>query len=487
MGSFKDKLDSKVGLTFDDLLISPSESTVEPEEANVNGKFSKNIELKIPVSSAAMDTVTEAEMAATMAIQGGIGIIHRNISSGSQTEEIKKAKEKDSLVTRDVVTASPKQSVEDAFDLMENENVSGLPVVDDGDLVGIISRRDLRPLGRNEKAGRKINVSEVMTQEVVTAKEGVDAEEALDIMHENRVERLPVVENGSVLGIVTMDNALRRTEERNVVRNDKGEILVGAAVSPFDPETAFELEEAGADVLVVDTAHAHNKNVIEGAKEIKNSSDIDIVVGNIATKKAAEEISFADGIKVGVGPGSICTTRVVAGAGVPQMTAIAEVADVASEYDIPVIADGGIRYSGDIAKAIGAGANCVMIGSLLAGTDEAPGRTTTVEGKRYKKYRGMGSVGALTSDEDEGSSDRYLRTEDFVPEGVEGAVPYRGSVEEQLSQLVGGVRSGMGYVGAKDLYEMREKAEFIRITDAGRKESHPHDIVITDEAPNYNT
>ncbi len=486
MGLYNDKLDCETALTFDDVLLRPSESGVEPNEADVRTRVSRNLELNVPVVSAAMDTVTEASMATAMARNGGLGVVHRNISTESQKAEIRKVKEADRLVTREVVTVSPEETVDDAVSLMEREGVSGLPVVEEredseGELVGIVSNRDLRPMiHKGEK-----RIREVMTRDVVTMEEGFEAEDALERMHENRVERLPVVEGDEVRGIVTMDSILRRREYGEAVMDGDGGLVVAAAVSPFDAERAVELNEAGADALMVDTAHAHNTNVVEGAREIKQRVDADVVVGNIATAEAAEEVAgFADGLKVGVGPGSICTTRVVAGAGMPQVTAVSSVADVAQEYGVPVIADGGIRYSGDVAKAVAAGADAVMLGSLLAGTEEAPGRTITIKGKKYKQYRGMGSVGAMTAGE---SSDRYFQEDkdDFVPEGVEGAIPYRGSVEDQLHQLVGGLQSGMGYVGAPDIETMKERARFVRITDAGRTESHPHDVMITDEAPNY--
>jgi IMP dehydrogenase len=486
MGNYRDKLDCETALTFDDVLLQPSESSVEPNDANVETRVSRSLEVNVPVVSAAMDTVTEASMATAMARNGGLGVVHRNMSTESQVAEINKVKDADRLVTREVVTVSPDETVDDAVALMEREGVSGLPVVEEnegaGELVGIVSNRDLRPMmHKGEKS-----VREIMTRDVVTVSEGFDAEEALELMHENRVERLPVVENGEVRGIVTMDSILRRREYDEAVMDEDGGLVVAAAVSPFDAERAVTLDEAGADALMVDTAHAHNTNVVEGAREIKENVDADVVVGNIATAEAAEAVAgFADGLKVGVGPGSICTTRVVSGAGMPQVTAVSSVADVAAEYGVPVIADGGIRYSGDIAKAVAAGADAVMLGSLLAGTDEAPGRTITIKGKKYKQYRGMGSVGAMTGGD---SSDRYFQDEpdtDYVPEGIEGAIPYRGTVEDQLHQLVGGLQSGMGYVGAPDMETMKEKARFVRITDAGRSESHPHDVMITDEAPNY--
>ena len=489
--SYRDKLECETALTFDDVLLRPSESSVEPNEADVRSRASRSVNLNVPVMSAAMDTVTEASMATAMARNGGLGVVHRNMSTESQAAEIKKVKDADRLVTREVVTVSPDETVDDAVKLMKRENVSGLPVVEngdeddgeggDGELVGIVSNRDLRPmLHKGDKY-----VHEIMTRDVVTVGDGFDAEDALELMHENRVERLPVVEDGKVRGIVTMDSILRRREYDEAVMDEEGGLVVAAAVSPFDAERAVALDEAGADALMVDTAHAHNTNVVEGAREIKEKVEADVVVGNIATAEAADEVAeFADGLKVGVGPGSICTTRVVAGSGMPQVTAVSSVADVAREYDVPVIADGGIRYSGDIAKAVAAGADAVMLGSLLAGTDEAPGRTITIKGKKYKQYRGMGSVGAMTAGE---SSDRYFQEgeTEYVPEGIEGAIPYRGTVEDQLHQLVGGLQSGMGYVGAPDIESMKKRARFVRITDAGRTESHPHDVMITDEAPNY--
>jgi len=385
--SYREKLDCETALTFDDVLLRPSESSVEPNEADVQTRVSRNVELNAPVVSAAMDTVTEASMATAMARNGGLGVIHRNMSAESQAAQIRKVKEADRLVTRDVVTASLDDTVDEAVEIMEREKVSGLPVVEDGELVGIVSNRDLRPVRHRTDA----SVEGIMTRDVVTVSEGFEAEDALELMHENRVERLPVVEDGEVRGIVTMDSILRRREYDDAVMDDEGGLVVAAAVSPFDPDRAETLDEAGADVLMVDTAHAHNTNVVEGARGISERIDADIVVGNIATEEAARDVAdFADGLKVGVGPGSICTTRVVSGAGMPQITAVTAVADVAEEYDVPVIADGGIRYSGDIAKSVAAGADAVMLGSLLAGTDEAPGRTITIKGKKYKQYRGNG-------------------------------------------------------------------------------------------------
>ncbi|MBU2617258.1 MAG: IMP dehydrogenase, partial [Euryarchaeota archaeon] len=360
------------------------------------------------------------------------------------------------------------------------EDVGGVPVVDKK-LVGIVSRRDVLPIVESDPTKE---VKEVMTRDLITAYEDVSLEEALDKMYEHKVERLPVVdEKGNLKGIITMQNILQRRQYPMASRDENDRLMVAAAVGPFDVERAVALDKAGANVLMIDCAHAHNMNVVDSARMIKKKVKADVVVGNIATAEAAEElVDFVDGIKVGVGPGSICITRVVAGVGVPQLTAIAEVADIASKHDIPVIADGGIRYSGDIAKAIAIGADVVMLGNLLAGTDEAPGRTITIKGRRYKQYRGMGSLGVMSGGE---SVDRYLSKTKFVPEGVEGAIPYSGTVGDTLHQLVGGLRSSMGYVGAHSIEEMHKKARFIRITPSGYYESHPHDVLITDETPNY--
>jgi IMP dehydrogenase len=387
-----------------------------------------------------------------------------------------------------VLTASPGQTIESAWRMMSEQGVTGIPIIDDGKLVGIISRRDVRPIVKLEP-GRKI--ADVMTRSLVTAGENVKVEEAIDLMYEHKVERLPVInEKGNLVGIILMQNILERRQYPNAIRNSSDQLIVAAAVGPFDIERAMALDKADVDAICVDCAHAHNMRVVESAKRIKKMVSADVVVGNIATKEAAEELAcFADGIKVGVGPGSICTTRIVAGVGVPQLTAIAEAVDAAGKYDVPIIADGGIRFSGDVAKAIAVGAESVMLGNLMAGTREAPGRLITIKGRRYKQYRGMGSLGAMAGGE---SSDRYFQENrrelgktKFVPEGVEGAIPYRGTTSDTLYQLVGGLRSSMGYCGANTIREMRENARFIRVTSSGMTESHPHDILITDEAPNY--
>ncbi|MFC7080316.1 IMP dehydrogenase [Halorussus caseinilyticus] len=485
-GQFTDKLRVPEALTFDDVLLRPKESRVEPDEADVSTRVSTNVEVNVPILSAAMDTVTESEMAIAMARQGGLGVLHRNLDVDEAAAEVERVKRADELVIRDVVTADPDQTVREVDTMMERKGVSGAPVTDEeGDVLGIISGTDIRPY---LEVGESDEVREAMTDEVVTAGEDVTAREALELMYEHKIERVPIVDDdGHLTGLVTMQGILQRREYGNAARDEGGHLRVGVAVGPFETDRAVTVDEAGADVLFIDCAHAHNLNVIDGAREIQESVEADVVVGNVGTREAAEDVvDFADGIKVGIGPGSICTTRVVSGAGMPQITAIAEVADVAADEDVPVIADGGIRYSGDAIKAIAAGADAVMLGSYFAGTDEAPGRVITVDGKKYKQYRGMGSVGAMQS----GDGDRYLKDEpdedeEYVPEGVEAAEPYKGSLESELHQLVGGMQSGMGYVGAETIPAFKQRSEFVRVSSAGQTEGHPHDVMITDEAPNY--
>ena len=485
-GFFTSKLEAPEALTFDDLLLRPQESRVEPDQADLTSNVSTSVELSVPVCSAAMDTVTEAEMAIAMARNGGLGVIHRNMSVEETVEEIEQVKGADELIIprESVVTAGPEMSVREVDELMASEGVGGAPVVDeDGTVLGIISSTDIRP---HLEVGESDAVSAAMTDEVITADDAIDARDAFDLMYEHKIERVPVVDDEDhLVGLVTMQGILQRREYKRAVRDDDGRLRCGVAVGPFEPERATAADEAGADVLFIDTAHAHNLNVIEGAREIADSVDADVVVGNVGTREAAEDlVDFADGIKVGIGPGSICTTRVVTGAGMPQITAVTQVADVASQHDVPVIADGGIRYSGDAIKAIAAGADAIMLGSYFAGTDEAPGRVVTMNGKRYKQYRGMGSVGAMQS----GDANRYLKEENeegYVPEGVEAATPFKGSLASELHQLVGGMQSGMGYVGADTIESFKERAEFVRVSPAGQTEGHAHDVVITDEAPNY--
>ncbi len=481
MGKFKQKLVNTIGgYTFDDVLLMPQPTEVEPKDVDVSTGITQNVRLNIPILSAAMDTVTEWEMAVAMAREGGLGVIHRNMSISEQVEQVRRVKRAERFIVEDVVSISSHETLDYALFLMEKKGIDGLPVVEDGKVVGIISKKDIAA-----KHGRFVR--DVMTLEPITVQENVTAEEALNLMFERRIDRLPVVdEGGNLTGIITISDLAMRKKWKRAVKDEKGELLVAAAVGPFDVERAKALDQAGADVIVIDTAHAHNLKAIRGMKEIRNAIDADLIVGNIANPKAVDDLTFADAVKVGIGPGSICTTRIIAGVGVPQITAIALVADRALEYGLRVIADGGIRYSGDIVKAIAAGADAVMLGSVLAGTDEAPGEEVVISGRRYKQYRGMGSLGAMMK----GGAERYyqkghMKTRKFVPEGVEGVVPYKGPVSDVIYQFIGGLRSGMGYVGARNIEELKEKGEFVIITQAGVTESHPHDIFITNEAPNY--
>ena len=484
--------EARMSYTFDDFLLTPNASYVEPKDIDTTIELSKGIQLNIPILSAAMDTVTEAELAIAMAQEGGIGVIHRNISLERQVEEVKKVKCAEDLTIRDVVTITPDSTILDVQNKMQDELISGLPVVDGEEIIGIISKRDIRPVLKSEP---NKTVKDIMTSDVVTVEEPITAEEALNIAYENKVERLPVLHDGKLVGIITIKDILNQAQYPNAARDKNGNYLVAAASGPFDLERAMALDQAGADIISIDCAHAHNMNVVKFTETIKDNIDAELCVGNIATAEAAEDLISmgVDALKVGIGPGSMCTTRIVAGVGVPQLTAISDVADVAADHGIPVIADGGIRYSGDVAKAIGAGADAVMLGNLLAASYEAPGDVVVMNGKQYKKYRGMGSMGAMTSEYD-GGADRYFQGSKskmnhtkYVPEGIEGAVPYRGTVSEILFQLVGGLKSSMGYCGAEDIADMQRKAKFVRITSSGIKESHPHDLLITNESPNYHS
>ncbi|GAB3040680.1 IMP dehydrogenase [Natronobiforma cellulositropha] len=487
-GPYSAKLQVPEALTFDDVLLRPKESRVEPDEADLTSRVSTSVEVSVPILSAAMDTVTESGMAIAMARHGGMGVIHRNMNVDRMVEEIDQVKRADELIIplESVVTADPEMTVREVDELMARRGVGGAPVVNtNGEVLGIISSTDIRP---HLEVGENDAVTAAMTDEVITAPKDVDAREAFDLMYEHKIERVPVVDDENLLvGLVTMQGILQRREYKEAARDEAGRLRCGVAVGPFETDRAIAADEAGADVLFIDCAHAHNLNVIDGAREIKAAVEADVVVGNVGTREAAADlVEFADGIKVGIGPGSICTTRVVSGAGMPQITAVSQVADVAAEHDVPVIADGGIRYSGDAIKAIAAGADAIMLGSYFAGTDEAPGRVITMNGKRYKQYRGMGSVGAMKS----GDSGRYLKEdpeddEEYVPEGVEAATPYKGTLKSELHQLAGGMQSGMGYVGAPTIPEFKDRAEFVRISSAGQTEGHAHDVVITDEAPNY--
>jgi IMP dehydrogenase len=482
-----EKLEVPHSLTFDDVLLEPQASWLEPAEADTQSKFTKKIGLNIPLVSSAMDTVTEASMAVALAREGGIGVIHRNMTAEHELQEVIFVKQAEELIERDVLFVEDTATVSDAENLMQQYSIGGVPVVDKGKIIGIVSRRDVRAIV-SKRGDEKI--TSIMTKKPIVADEDITSEKALEIMYTNKIERLPVVnDKGKLLGIITMQDILEKRQYPLATRDKKGNLRVAAAVGPFDFSRAELLDNNNVDALVVDCAHGHNMKVVAAVKDIKGSMKAEIIAGNIATRAAAEELVDAgvDGIKVGIGPGSICTTRIVAGVGVPQITAIAQVADVASDANIPIIADGGVRFSGDVAKAIAAGADTVMMGSMFAGTDEAPGKVITIKGRRYKQYRGMGSLGVMSTGQ---SSDRYFQKRDigstkFVPEGVEGVTPYVGRVAEVIYQLVGGLKSAMGYTGSKTISDMHKNAKFVRITNAGMTESHPHNILITDEAPNY--
>ncbi len=478
---FHDKLSKIVeGLTFDDVLILPAKSLIEPSMTDVTTRFSKRIKLNSPITSSPMDTVTEWNMAVAMSRAGGLGIIHRNMSKNEEATMIRKVKREESIVIRNVHTIDPETPASVALNIMDEKNIAGFPVIEHEKLVGIVTRRDL---GYAQSDGTRVR--DIMTKDVIYAEEGISSDEASMILFKNRIEKLPLVDKKmKVVGLITSKDIFTRKRFPLATRDDEGQLMVGAAVGPFDIDRALLMEKEGADVIVIDTAHAHNENVLSSIRTMRKKIDVDIVVGNIATAQAAEDIASCeiDGIKTGIGPGSICTTRVVAGIGVPQITAISETADIASIHDIPIISDGGIRFSGDIVKAIAAGAESVMVGSLLAGTDESPGTEMIINGRKYKTYRGMGSLGAMVK-----GSDRYgkFSGSKFVAEGVEGAVPYRGKVEDVLYQLVGGIKAGMGYSGSRNIDELRKNTTFVKITNSGLRENHPHDIKIISEPPNY--
>lgn len=472
-------------LTFEDILLIPAYSEVIPKEVCTQSMLTRNISLNIPFVSAAMDTVTEHKSAIAMARLGGIGIIHKNMDIESQVKEIRKVKKSESGIINDPVFITADKTLNDAEHIMQTYSISGVPVVDSNKcLIGILTNRDTR----FETDFNKL-VGDVMTKSpLITAHVGISLEKAKDIMHKNRIEKLPLVDENNVLhGLITIKDIQKCIEYPNANKDSLGRLRVGAAVGVNQIDRASALVEAGVDVLVLDSAHGHSKNVINTLKEIKSKLDVDVIVGNVVTGEATKDLILAgaDAIKVGIGPGSICTTRIVAGVGMPQVSAIDGCARVAKEYQIPIIADGGIKYSGDVAKALAVGASSVMIGSLLAGTEESPGDLVIFQGRQYKSYRGMGSIGAMQR----GSSDRYFQEgtaqEKLVPEGIEGRVPYRGKIASVLHQLVGGLRSCMGYLGAKDIPALWENARIVEITSAGLRESHVHDVVITKEAPNY--
>ena len=479
----------KEGLTFDDVLLVPAFSDILPSETDISTKYSRNIRLNIPLCSSAMDTVTEAALAIALAQQGGIGVIHKNLSIEHQAEEVDKVKRSESGMIVDPVTTRENSTVSDALKLMERFKISGIPVVDENNhLVGIITNRDLRFETRYE-----IPVSEVMTkQPLVTVPVGTTLNEAKVKLQRHRIEKLLVVDDEGLLkGLITVKDIQKAIKYPNAAKDELGRLRVAAAIGATGDflERAAALIDSRVDAIVIDTAHGHSSRVIEAVKKVKAQfSGVEIIAGNIATAEATHALIDAgvDAVKVGIGPGSICTTRVVTGAGVPQITAISECVNAAKDSNVPVIADGGVKFSGDVAKAIVAGADSVMIGSLFAGTEEAPGEVILFQGRSFKTYRGMGSIGAMKK----GSSDRYAQEgtvsdSKYVPEGIEGRVAYKGTLAEMVTQLVGGLRSGMGYTGCKNINEMQEKAKFIRITSAGLRESHVHDVIITKEAPNY--
>lgn len=473
------------GLTFDDVLLVPAYSEVLPREVDVSSQLTQRIKLNIPIISSGMDTVTEARMAIAMAREGGMGIIHKNMSIERQAAEIDKVKRSEHGVIVDPIFLAPDNIVQDAMALMEKYRISGVPITEKGKLVGILTNRDLR-----FETNFQRKVHEVMTKEnLITAPVGTTLEEATEILRHHRVEKLPLVDKkGYLKGLVTIKDIEKAIKYPNSAKDSKGRLLAGAAlgVGSDTMDRAAALVASRVDVIVVDTAHGHSRGVIEAVRNIKKAyPDVDLIAGNIATPEAAQSLIDAgvDAVKVGIGPGSICTTRVVSGVGVPQISAIYETAKVASRQNIPVIGDGGIKYSGDIPKAIAAGANLVMIGNLLAGTEESPGEKVIYQGRSYKVYRGMGSLGAML----EGSKDRYFQEnmDKLVPEGIEGRIPYKGGLSDTIFQLVGGLRAGMGYCGVKNIEELRTQTKFVRITGAGLKESHAHDVSITKEAPNY--
>lgn len=475
------------GLTFDDVILIPARSAVMPRDVSLKTRLTRNIQIQIPIISAAMDTVTESRLAIALAREGGMGIVHRALSVERQAAEIDQVKKSESGMIVDPITISPGQRLHEALKLMKQYRISGIPVTENGKLVGILTNRDLRFESR-----MNLKVSEVMTKEnLITAPEGTTLEEARKTLHKNRIEKLPVVNHRFELkGLITIKDIEKKIKYPHACKDSFGRLRVGGAVGigGDSKDRVDALIKAGADLIIVDTAHGHSIAVLETIRSIrKRYPEIEMIGGNVATGEATVDLIKAgvDAVKVGVGPGSICTTRVIAGAGVPQLTAVSQCAKAAKKYQIPIIADGGIKYSGDITKAIAAGANSVMLGSLFAGAEESPGETVLLQGRSYKVYRGMGSLGAM----ERGGKDRYFQEFEpeskLVPEGIEGRVPYKGTLSALVYQLIGGLRAGMGYCGAKDIETLRQQAKFIKITHAGLRESHPHDVIITKEAPNY--
>jgi IMP dehydrogenase len=483
---------SKEGLTFDDVLLVPAESVVLPDEVSTRTRFTRTVALAIPISSAAMDTVTEARMAIALAREGGIGVLHRNLAIEDQVAEVDKVKRSESGMIVEPVTLRPDDPVAHAVDLMETYHISGVPITDDaGRLVGILTNRDLRFETDTAQPVRNL----MTTESLITVPVGTTLDEAREVLHRHKVEKLPVVDaDGFLKGLITVKDIQKKIQYPLATKDDKGRLRCAAAIGVGGDalERAAALVEEEVDVLVVDTSHGHSAGVVETVRRVKERFDVQVVAGNVATPAAVEALADAgaDAVKCGVGPGSICTTRVVAGVGVPQITAIYDCAVAAARYGIPIVADGGIQYSGDVAKAVAAGAESVMLGSLLAGTDESPGEVVLYQGERFKEYRGMGSIGAMRARSY--SKDRYFQAErdavaKLVPEGIEGRVSYKGAVRNIVYQLVGGLRQAMGYCGAATIEELRTNTRFVRMTAAGLRESHPHDVSITKESPNYRT
>ncbi|MFA9374531.1 IMP dehydrogenase [Poseidonibacter sp.] len=475
----------KKALTFEDVLLVPAKSEVLPKEVCLKTQLTKNIELNVPFVSAAMDTVTEFEAAIAMARLGGIGIIHKNMDIETQAMQVRKVKRSESGMITDPITIKKDQTLQDAEDIMASYKISGIPVVDDeNSLLGIITNRDMR----FTKDFTNIIDVKMTHMPLITAIKGTTLEEAAEIMHANKIEKLPIVDdNNKLIGLITIKDINKKREHPNACKDEFGRLRVGAAIGVGQLDRATALVEAGVDVLVLDSAHGHSKGILDSVTAIKKALNVEIIAGNVATSEATKALidAGADAVKVGIGPGSICTTRIVAGVGVPQISAIDECAAEGAKYGIPIIADGGIKYSGDVAKALAVGAGAVMMGSALAGTDESPGDLILFQGRKFKSYRGMGSIGAMTK----GSTDRYFQegtaADKLVPEGIEGRVAYRGSIADIIHQMVGGLRSSMGYLGSKDIKVFQETAEFVEITSAGLRESHVHDVTITNEAPNY--
>ena len=477
----------KRALTFEDVLLVPQHSTVLPKEVNLQTKLTKRVGLNIPIISAAMDTVTEYKAAIAMARLGGIGVIHKNMDIETQAAQIKKVKKSESGIIIDPIFIGPDATVGKADALMAEYHISGVPVIESGrHLIGIITNRDMRFI-----TDMSLKVSDVMTHApLITAKEGTTLEEAAKVLQKHKIEKLPIVDDeGNLMGLITIKDIEKKIQFPNANKDEFGRLRVAAAIGVGQLDRAAALVKAGVDVVVLDSAHGHSQGIIDTVKRIKKELDIDIIAGNIASAGAAQDLidAGADGVKVGIGPGSICTTRIVAGVGVPQITAIDEVAQVANKAGVPVIADGGIKYSGDVAKALAVGGSCVMLGSALAGTYEAPGEMIIYNGRQFKEYRGMGSIGAMNK----GSTDRYFQegsaADKLVPEGIEGRVPYRGKISDVIHQMIGGLRSSMGYCGSASIPMFWEKAEFVEITSAGLRESHVHDVTITKESPNYHS